>query len=202
MALWQFELNEDEDLVIAQKPHWIMLMKPIVEVAVIVAGAVLGIIFVSFLPSWTILFPLALVVFLLGRFGRRFAKYKASRLIVSNERLIYVSGVLGRRSQEIPISQISNLSFNQKLSSRILGYGLLEVDHSGEHGKTTFQYVRRPERIVRLVTSQISRRSSIQGVSKAYSPLDELTKLAHLMQSGSITQAEYDVAKSRLLDQI
>ncbi len=202
MALWQFELNEDEDLVIDQKPHWSMLMAPIVEVAVVVAGSVLAIIYVSFLPSWTILFPLALLVFLLGRFGFRFAKYKASRLIVSNERLIFVSGVLGRRSQEIPISQISNLSFNQKLSSRILGYGLLEVDHSGEHGKTTLQYVRRPGRIVRLVTAQISRRSSIQGVSKAYSPLDELTKLAHLMQSGSITQAEYDVAKSRLLDQI
>ena len=202
MALWRFELNEDEDLVIDQKPHWSMLMTPIVEVAVVVAGAVLGIIYVSFLPSWTILFPLALLVFLLGRFGLRFAKYKTSRLIVSNERLIFVSGVLGRRSQEIPISQISNLSFSQKLSSRILGCGLLEVDHSGEHGKAAFQYVRRPERIVRLVTSQISRRSSIQGVSKAYSPLDELTKLAHLMQAGSITQDEYDLAKSRLLDQM
>ncbi|TAN21616.1 MAG: hypothetical protein EPN30_09415 [Actinomycetota bacterium] len=202
MALWRFELNEDEDLVIDQKPHWSMLMVPVVQVVLILAVTVLGIIYLSFLPSWTLLFPLALCAVLSGRLAFRTAKYKASRLIVSNERLIYVSGVLGRRAQEIPIPQISNLSFNQKLSNRILGYGSVEVDHSGEHGKAIFQYVRRPERIVRLVTSQISRRSSVRGVTKAYSPIDELTKLAHLMQAGSITQDEYESAKSRLLDQI
>lgn len=202
MALWRFDLNEDEDLVIDQKPHWIMLMVPTFQLLLLVSLTILGVIFLSFLPSWVVLFPLAVFVFLAGRFGIRLGRYKASHLIVTSERLIYSSGFLGRRVREIPIAQISNLSYSQRLGERVLQFGSLRVDHSGENVRDVFNFVRRPERIVRLVSSQISRRSLGPGQTRPHSPLDELSKLATLRRDGSITEDEYEAAKSRLLNQI
>jgi len=162
----------------------------------------LAIVTLSSLPSWTLFFPLALLLVLLGRLGLRIAKYKASHLIITTERLVYIDGTLGRRVTEIPIGQISNLSYSQKILDRVLGFGALEVDHSGEDGGDVFKYVGRPDRIVKLISSQISRYSSARGAGKAFSPIDELSKLAELRQAGSITQDEYEMAKSRLLNQI
>ena len=202
MALWHFDLNEDEDLVIDQKPHWIMLVAPTVQLLLLVSLTALGVILLPFLPSWAMLLPLAVFIFLAVRFGTRLGRYKASRLIVTSERLISSGGLLVRRVKEVPIAQISNLSYSQRLGERVLQFGSLQVDHSGESLHDVFNFVRRPERIVRLVSSQISRRSLGSGQTRSHSPLDELSKLATLRRDGSITQDEYEAAKSRLLNQI
>lgn len=202
MAFWHFDLNEDEDLVLDLKPHWSVLLVPIFQLLLLTVLTALGIVILSFLPSWTLFFPLAVLVVLICRLGLRIVKYRASHLIITTERLIYINGAIGRRVREIPIGQISNLSYSQKMLDRILGFGALEVDHSGENGKDIFNYVRRPDRIVRLTSSQISRHSPARGIGNSFSPIDELSKLAGLRQAGSITQDEYEMAKSRLLNQI
>ncbi len=202
MAFWHFDLNEDEDLVVDQKPHWSVLLAPVFQLLLLTVLTVSGIVILSFLPSWTLFFPLAALVILICRLGLRIVKYKASHLIITTERLIHINGAIGRRVREIPIGQISNLSYSQKMLDRMLGFGALEVDHSGENGKDIFNHVLRPDRIVRLTSSQISRHSSARGIGNSVSPIDELSKLAELRRAGSITQDEYELAKSRLLNQI
>lgn len=202
MAFWHFDLNEDEDLVVDQKPHWSVLLVPVFQLLLLTVLTVSGVAILSFLPSWTLWLPLAVLVILTCRLGLRIVKYKASHLIITTERLIHINGAIGRRVREIPIGQISNLSYSQRMLDRMLGFGALEVDHSGENGKDIFNYVRRPDRIVRLTSSQISRHSQVRGIGNSLSPIDELSKLAELRQAGSITQDEYDMAKSRLLNQI
>ncbi|NNN18488.1 MAG: PH domain-containing protein [Acidimicrobiaceae bacterium] len=202
MAPWRFDLNEDEDLVVDQRPHWSMLAPPLIQLIVLVVLATLGIVLLSFMAYWTIFIPLVLFLFLLVRLVLRLAKYRGSHLIVSTERLIYISGVIGRRVQEIPISQISNLSFRQTLFERLFGFGSLEVDHAGEDGRVLIRLVRRPQLIVRLLSSQMSRRLTAGDAVKSFSPVDQLAKLAELRRAGSITDVEYESAKSKLLDQI
>ena len=202
MAPWRFDLNEDEDLVVDQRPHWSMLAAPLIQLIVLVVLATLGIVLLSFMAYWTIFIPLGLFLFLLVRLVLRLAKYRGSHLIVSTERLIYISGVIGRRVQEIPILQISNLSFRQTLFERLFGFGSLEVDHAGEDGRVLIRLVRRPQLIVRLLSSQMSRRLTAGDAVKSFSPVDQLAKLAELRRAGSITDVEYESAKSKLLDQI
>ncbi len=202
MALWRFDLNDEEDLIVEQKPHWIMLAAPTMQLLLLVGLAVIGVIVLSFLPSWTALIPLVVVVVVAIRLAIRVGMYRSSRLLLTNERLVVIAGFFGRRVKEIPIAQISNLSYAQGFAQRLLMLGSLQVDHSGEAGRDIFAFVRRPDRIVRMISSQIAKRSAIATSSRAYSPLDELSKLADLRRQGSITQEEYEAAKSRLLNQI
>lgn len=201
MASSRFDLNDNEDLVLDQKPHWLMLAAPTVHVLFLVLISILAVTLLSFLPSWTLGIPLVVLLVLLLRLAFRTGRFNESHLIVTNERIVHVSGLFGRKVKEIPISQISNLSYSQRLIDRIFGVGSLEIEHSGSDGRNSFDMVRRPDRIVTAVSSQLSRRSSIPS-ERTYSPLDELSKLAELRRSGSITQEEYEAAKSRLLDQI
>lgn len=201
MRFARLDLNEDEDLIVDQRPHWLIVVLPIFQLLVFLVLAALAIRFASSLPWWTILFPCAILVFILGRLTARIAKYRASHLIVTTERLIYVSGVLRRRVREIPILQISNLTFAQRLFERLWRCGSLQIEHVGERGTDTFPGIRRPDRIVRMISAQISRRSSASSVSGP-SVIDELTKLAQLLKDGSISEQEYDQVKSKLLNQI
>lgn len=201
MRFWHLDLNEDEDLIVDERPHWVILVSPIAQLVLFVLVVVLAIRFASSLPWWTIAFPAAVLLLMLGRFGIRVAKYRSSHLIVTTERLIYVSGAIRRSVREIPILQISNLTSSQSLFERLWRCGSLQVEHAGEGGSDSFVSIRRPDRIVRMISAQISRRSSIMGRG-GVSVIDELSKLAQLRKEGSISDEEYDHVKSKLLNQI
>lgn len=201
MRYWHLDLNEDEDLVVDERPHRVILVLPIFQLVLFLFLAALSIRFASSLPWWTILFPLAILLLILGRMGIRIAKYRASHLIVTTQRLIYVSGALRRRVREIPILQISNLTSSQRVFDRLWRCGSLQVEHAGEGGMDSFASIRRPDRIVRIISAQISRRSSLVGRS-GFSVIDGLSKLAQLRKEGSISEQDYDYVKSKLLNQI
>lgn len=197
-----FDLREDEDLVLEQRPHWIMMVAPVAELMLFIVIVAAGITVLSSLPSWTLVIPLSVFLVLVARFGIRAGRYRFSRLIITNERLVAIAGIFVRRVNEIPVAQVSDLSYEQRFIERLLRFGTLKVEHSGDRGQIEVPMVRSPERIVRLISSQISRGSLRKAGARDYSPLDELSKLAALRRDGSITHDEYEAAKSRLLKQI
>lgn len=199
---WQLQLNDNEDLVIDQTPHWSLFISSVVQVFVIVVISIVAINLLSGLPIWTLVFPVAVLLLGFVKLLSRLAKYRFSHLIITTERLIDVQGVFRRRIREIPIRQISNLTSSQRFLERLYRCGSLRVEYSGEIGHDDFSYVRRPDRIVRFLSGRIA--SGFQQASDLTrrSPLDELVKLEELRNRGTLTEQEYDRAKSRLLDQL
>lgn len=202
MKKWQLELNDREDLVLDQYPHPIFLLSPTLQtLLVIVLSSVAAAIF-SGLPLWTVLIPVGVLCMSLLNLLTKYIKYKSSHFIVTTERLIDVKGTMSRRVREIPIHQITNLTSSQSLLERLLDSGSLRVEYSGEIGHDDFLHVRSPEKIVRFLGARSSAGlSSSVGLSRV-SPLDELVKLEELRNRGTLSEQEYDRAKSRLLDQI
>ena len=80
MALWRFDLNDEEDLIVEQKPHWIMLAAPTLQLLLLAGLAAIGVIVLSFLPSWTALIPLGVVVVVAVRLAVRVGMYRSSSL--------------------------------------------------------------------------------------------------------------------------
>lgn len=199
---WQMQLNDNEDLVIDQIPHWSLFIFSLAQVLLIIIVSVVAINMLSGLPVWTLVFPIAVLLLGFLKVLSRLAKYRFTHLIVTTERLIDVQGVFRRRIREIPIRQISNLTSSQRLLERLYRCGSLRVEYSGEIGHDDFAYVRRPDRIVRFLSGRISSGFQQSSDLPRRSPLDELVKLEELRNRGTLSEQEYDRAKSRLLDQL
>lgn len=202
MAVWRFDLNEDEDLVLEQKLHWSVLAAPLFYLVALVTFTLLAIIFLSTLPSWTLFLPLALLVVTLVNLVVRGIRIRSTHLVITTERVVFITGILGRKIREIPIAKISNLTTSQSLLERMLNSGAIEIQHGGDSGSERFTFVKSPKTLIRVLTSQISRSSNRKSNETKLSPVDQLSKLAELRRSGSISQDEFEKAKSRILDQI
>lgn len=200
MDLRHIDLNETEDLVVDQRPHWSFVAGPLLQFVLVLVIATVAIVLMSSLPWWTIVFPGIVVAAVAVRLVSRWVRYRATRLTVTTERLIFSSGVFGRKVREIPVRKISNLTLIQKLAERLFRSGSFVVEHSGDTGRDEFVYVRRPDLIVRFLSAQVNKHSSSAG--SGYSAADELSKLAELHRAGSISLEDYERAKIRLLNQI
>jgi uncharacterized membrane protein YdbT with pleckstrin-like domain len=56
--------------------------------------------------------------------------------IVTNQRVIDERGIFSLYSMESPLDKITNVSVNQSILGRILGYGLAQIQTAGEAGVT------------------------------------------------------------------
>lgn len=197
-------LTDDESVVTELRPHWRVLLVPLLVVVVVVAvvAVVAGI---DDPPSWAIpavaLLGLALVLGLAVPpvVTRFFTLY-----VLTTERIVVRNGVLSRSSKEIPIESISNVVFTQQVIERMLGYGDVLLESSGETSATRLQDVPDPE-VFQSRVYAVREERSVQlgsGVASA-GPRDtasQLSELADLHDRGKLTDEEYEAQKRRLLE--
>jgi uncharacterized membrane protein YdbT with pleckstrin-like domain len=131
-------LASGEKAVIAVHPHWKVLAGP-VALAVLVVGvmvaaevlipagkfATIGRLIVGVVAlagvGWVIVLPLL--------------RWRTTWYQLTNRRLRMRSGILARVGKDIPLSRITDVSFETGLLDRILGSGTLVVESPGEHGQ-------------------------------------------------------------------
>ncbi len=111
--------------------HWMFLAKPVAwfVLAAIVSAALLSVTDQSD-AAWVIAL-VALVwtgVPLLTAMENR----HAVRLIVTESRVVYVSGWLARRYGMMPLSKITDLTIEEPLIGRLFGYGTLIAESPGQ----------------------------------------------------------------------
>ena len=197
-------LNENEEVVIDLRPHWVVLAGPSLALAAAVAGAI----WVSGNTGSdpVLLAVLALVLVVLVWFLSRFAKWVTTNLVVTNDRLIVRSGVIAKRGREIPLERINDITVTQSVVNRILRSGDLVVESAGERGQEAFPECPDPQRVQNEIYIQMEesrdRDLDRQAGRRELSPLDQLERLDGLRQRGVISQAEFDVKKAKLLDQL
>ncbi len=197
-------LNENEEVVVDVRPHWIVLAGPSLALLASIAAAI-----------WTSastdnevfrLAVLALVLVVLAWFVVRFAKWVTTNLVITSDRLIVRSGVIAKRGREIPLERINDITVTQSVVNRILGSGDLVVESAGERGQEAFPECPDPTRVQNEIYRQMEesrdRDLDRQSGRRELSPLDQLEKLDELRQRGVISQNEFDVKKAKLLDQL
>jgi|SRR5205085_6043748 len=207
MAFPRKYLNEGEDIVLEQRPHWFFLAGPaaalllalviVIAVSARVAGDV----------QRLAMIPLLLLVLLaLVWFVARYAKWATTSFVVTTDRLIHRTGVVSKSGREIPLERLNDVSFHATIFQRMLGAGDLLIESAGERGQQLFSSFPHPERTQNLIHHQIElaqdRDADRQAGRRELSPLDQLEKLEELRQRGVISQAEFDVKKAKLLDRL
>src|SRR4051794_3348181 len=220
MAFPRKLLNDNEELVLDLKPHWWYMSKP---TGALIGAVLLGIAVIANVDSDSGVSPplrafiAALILFCLGWFAIRYARWITTNFVLTSERVIYRVGLLSKRGIEIPLERINTVFFNQGVFERMLGAGDLGIESAGERGSETFSDVRRPSAVQNELYRQMEANSARmyggvrQGGAGATAPgatekVDDvpaqLERLDDLRKKGVISEQEFAAKKADLLNRM
>lgn len=196
-------LTEGEEVVREFRPHWRLLVIPILWALVGIAVVALT---WRLVPQddrfdWVIT---GLVVLASFRFVfYPFTSWWFTSYVLTNERLIRRSGILSRAGLEIPLENINDVRFSQSILERVLRSGDVLVESAGEQGQSKFADIPEPEDFHSLVykVREVRSRDLAAGTGGS-DGVSKLERLARLLKEGLITQEDFDAKKQGFLDEI
>jgi membrane protein YdbS with pleckstrin-like domain len=199
-------LNEHEDIILDVHPHWLFFAEPALALVVAIALAI----FLEVEAGNNVIRIMSLVVILglLIWFSWRALTWRTTHFVITSDRVIYRSGVFAKRGIQIPIERVNNVNFHQGIFERIVGAGDLLIESAGTDGQQRFTDVRHPDIIQNLIHAAMDegerRSAAMYGsvVGAGSGPTDvatQLEKLEGMLNRGTLTQAEFDSEKRRLL---
>ena len=206
MAFPRKLLNDNEEVVLDLKPHWIYMAEPTLAVL----GAILvGIVALRFDVDAIKLLAAVLLLGCLAWFGIRYAKWSNTNFVVTTDRVIHRVGVIAKHGIEIPLERINTVFFNQSIFERLLGAGDLGIESAGERGAETFEDVRKPaivqNEIYRQMEANAGRmygRHAAPTQEAGLSIPEQIEKLDELRKRGVISDQEFAAKKADLLNRM
>jgi uncharacterized membrane protein YdbT with pleckstrin-like domain len=130
-------------------------------------------------------------------------------LVVTNHRVILLTGILAKRSMDTRLDKINNIEHRQSLFGRLLSYGDVEVDTASETGISRFTNIANPlelKRTIMVAAEQYRSGGSGGGgpaqVAAGPSGAERLRQLKTLLDDGLISKEEFEVKRRDLLTQL
>ena len=200
-------LNANETIALDMHPHWWYFAEPASALVLVI---VLGIVQLTKGPEGDtgdvlkkVLIGL-LVLTALWVVGR-YLKWITTNFVMTSQRLIFRQGVIAKSGIEIPLERVNNVNFNQSIFERLLGAGDLLIESGGEDGQQRFTDIRNPSKVQNLLSSLVETARTRRGGSGGDSSgggdtAEQLERLEGMLQRGTLTQAEFDAQKRKLLD--
>ena len=206
MAFPKKFLNENEELIVDLNPHWWHFAAPLAGLVLATALAVLlsrlaNAIAASWFDSlnkWaTILIVGAALVNLIVRM----LQWSTTHFVVTSDRVIFRQGVIGKTGIDIPLERVNNVSIHQSVLERMVGAGDLLIESGGEDGQQLFTDISSPVEVQNIIHNAIRVHggSDNGGSNRGSSSVSQLERLEAMLQRGSITRAEFDEQKRRIL---
>jgi membrane protein YdbS with pleckstrin-like domain len=203
-------LIPDEQLVLDLRPHPIALVMPAVV-------TIVGFVAASWLTAktdvadwvWWVVFLILLVLYPVPKL----IAWLTSNFAVTSDRVIHRQGFIAKRSMEIPLEAINDVRFEQGILDRMVGAGTLVISSASEFGRNTFDDIRHPEAVQKVIYEQgeSNKKRMYQGSAAGQGPpppppatpsaTTELERLARLRADGVLSEEEFQVQKAKILGQ-
>jgi membrane protein YdbS with pleckstrin-like domain len=154
-------LNPGEQVAVDVVPHWKYMARPVLLVAIVLAGAIVALQYQ--LPRWAELAVAGvMVVSLLWLLGR-YLRWATTSFVVTNQRLILRKGVLRRSGREILIDRLTDITYKQTLTDRLLRCGDILLESPGREGREVLVDLPQPIRIQNEICRLVSQRDGLAG---------------------------------------
>ena len=202
-------MNDGESVVLDLRPHWWYFSKHIVT------GVPLFILLILLFQvhgnarkysAWV--YIVLLVVWALW-LAREYLQWRFTYFGVTDQRVVFRTGMLAKHGVEIPLERINNINFNQNIWNRLIGAGDLEIESAGREGQTKFDNVRHPDGVQQEIYRQMevnARRQAAWSASTVApagpSIPEQIQQLALLRDQGHISDAEFQSKKADLLSRM
>lgn len=154
-------MTSGEEVVFSSRQHPVVLFKPLVAwlatMAVVTVG---GVVLLARTDSVMAERALGAVVLLsTGYAVARTLQWWATRYVITEERVMLISGVISVRVSSIPLSKVNDTSFSRSLWGRLFGFGDLSLESAGERaGLSSLRFLPKPREVYRLVASLLAER--------------------------------------------
>ena len=141
-------LTDDEHLVLRLRPHWKVLIRAVLVAVLVVAVALIAEVII---PSGSAAAVARLVVAAVAILALMLwlmvpvLRWRTTTYELTSRRLRVRDGIVTRRGRDIPLSRITDVSFEQGPLDRLLGSGRLIVESAGEHGQIVLTDIPRVE---------------------------------------------------------
>jgi Bacterial PH domain len=121
-----------ETPVVVTRRHWASLIKP-AGIGVLVL--MLGLLLLDFGGDSQAASELGVAVTLaaLGWLAWTWGQWSHERFIITDRRVLLVYGLLTQRVGVMPLSKVTDLTYERTLGGRLLGYGAFVVESAGQH---------------------------------------------------------------------
>jgi uncharacterized membrane protein YdbT with pleckstrin-like domain len=210
MAYPEHLLTEDETVVTEFRPHWRLLVVPVLWLlaGIAIAVVVLGVLDIENGIVEAVLLGLVAVA-LVPLVVSPFVRWFFTIYVLTTERLITRSGVIARSGIEIPLENINNVLFNQNVLERMLRSGDLLIESAGESGQSRFNDVPRPDEFQSMLykvrearARALAREDHVPAEPAPADATERLERLVRLHREGVITDEEFEEKRRRLVDEI
>ena len=142
MAYKKILLNDDEVVILELRKHVVDLAKPFASFAALSVVFILVYTATDFWPL--LLFWLFFGVLLLARY----LKYTQELFFITTQRVVIRHSSFHMSTYEIPLKRITAVSSYQGLIGRLLSFGKVTIEHSGQN-LTSYELLPRPDAIKR-----------------------------------------------------
>ncbi|MCI0395908.1 MAG: PH domain-containing protein [Chloroflexi bacterium] len=200
-------LGNEEKILFMTHPHWLLLLRNILIelflVAVIVAAVTIA---TAFLPLAAFFYILLLVP--LAGMVRDFLIWWNRQFIVTNRRVIQISGVFNKSVTDSSLEKVNDVKMDQSSLGRLFDYGNVEILTASELGVNLFERIGRP---IRFKTAMLNAKEQLEHGAPAPAagapagPADipaMIAQLDQLRQKGVLTDAEFQQKKAELLSKL
>lgn len=191
-------LGADEEIVMQFRPHWSGILKE----GALVVGAIVVAVLLALLEV-NIWIVAAVIVLAIAIAAEGLVRWLTTLHVVTNERVIYRAGFIGKRGKEIPLEVINDVAFNQRIIERIFGTGDLLIESAGTHGQSRYSDIPAPEKVQTAIYK--AREERMVHMERGGAPLQaestasQLDRLSRLLDEGRLTPDEFESEKRKLL---
>jgi membrane protein YdbS with pleckstrin-like domain len=149
-------LNDDEEVLVDMRPHWLFFVGPgFWTLVALIAAITLAMIFPK-APHFVGWILTAMVVVPAIWLAARTIRWFGYSLVVTTFRIIIKQGVVRRDLIQLRLQRITEVHFTQRIVQRMLGTGRMMIDAEGESDLVTIDDVRNPRALQRVINNQLN----------------------------------------------
>ncbi len=90
----------------------------------------------------------------LAWFGFAWWFWATEEFVITDKRVLLVSGVITRRVAIMPLTKVTDLTYERSVLGRLLGYGAFVMESAGQHqAMSRIEYLPRPDRLYHEVST-------------------------------------------------
>jgi membrane protein YdbS with pleckstrin-like domain len=124
-------LLRTEKMIFSVRRHWAALAEVGGMLAIYWLAALLVIVFAGGVEVIRLV-ALCFMFFSLCWFGWQLLDWRIERFMVTNRRVLLISGILTRNVAIMPLMKVTDLTYQQSPLGRVLGYGTFIVESAGQ----------------------------------------------------------------------
>ncbi|MBL7495027.1 PH domain-containing protein [Frankia sp. CNm7] len=144
-------LASQERLVSMVRLHWAILLRVGAETVGAIALALAANIFLATRGESSSLITTLLwyfALFMILRALWRITDWHMDHLMITDKRLLKVSGVFVRKAQTMPLAKITDMTYTRDPLGRVLGYGEFKVESAGQdQALSKLPYIPKPDQL-------------------------------------------------------